>query len=63
MINPDYEITDEDIESVLNWLKINKPEKANRENAEFLLEEMYVKLHIVDKLNPKIIEELAEKLK
>lgn len=33
-----YKITDEDIESVVRWLKINDPENANPEFARQMLE-------------------------
>lgn len=51
-----YQYTEEDIQKVINYLKIHHPERATREGAIALLEEMKV----ASKDIAKALEELAK---
>lgn len=54
-----YQYTEEDIQKVLNYLKIHRPQKATREGAIKFLEE----LKVAAKDITKALEELAKKSK
>lgn len=62
MINPDYEISDEDIQSVIDLLKLMRPEKANATVAREVLERMYSQLHVLDHIDPEAVERIADSL-
>lgn len=62
MINPDYEISDEDIQSVIDLLKLTRPEKANAVVAREVLERMYSQLHVLDHIDPEAVERIADSL-
>lgn len=42
---PEYEIDEKDIDSVINWLKINDPENANPEYAIEFIAELRKRVH------------------
>ena len=54
----DYEITEKDIESVVNYLRIFHPEDANREFAVELLEYLKASYHRLALTSPDALEEL-----
>lgn len=54
----DYEITEKDIESVVNYLRIFHPEDANREFAVELLEYLKASYHRLALTSPDSLEEL-----
>lgn len=58
-----YEINEQDIESVIRWLKVNDPENATRENAIGLLQDMQAGFHGMAHSNPELLERLREELK
>jgi hypothetical protein len=59
-----YELTDEDIEKVINYLKIVDPENATPENAISFLEQYAVKFHLLGHmLSDADLRELYEKFK
>lgn len=58
-----YEISEQDIESALHWLKINDPENANREKAIALLEDLQTGFHQMSHNNPDRLLQLQEELK
>lgn len=54
----DYEITEKDIESVVNYLKIFHPENANKEFATEMLEYLKASFHRLALTDPDALEEL-----
>ncbi len=54
----DYEITEKDIESVVNYLRIFHPEDANREFAVELLEYLKASYHRLALTDPNALDEL-----
>ena len=57
-----YVINEEDIETVIRYLKIHKPEKANRECAIQVLEIMHGAAKRVASNSPEFAEELEKAL-
>lgn len=57
-----YHITDEDIEKVLNLLKLINPEKATPEYARRILERLYLRYHALEHIDPDAIEEIMKDL-
>ena len=56
----DYQITEKDVESTLNYLRIFHPEKAKREYAVELLEYLKAGYHRLALTKPEALEELYE---
>jgi hypothetical protein len=59
----DYEITEKDIESVVNYLKIFHPENANREFAVEMLEYLKTSFHRLALTDPDVLDELYTEFK
>jgi hypothetical protein len=57
-----YEINDQDIESVINFLKINDPENATREKAIELLQDLQRGFHGIAHDNPDLLLKLQKEL-
>ena len=57
-----YHITDEDIEKVLDWLKLTNPRKATPEYARRILERLYVRYHVLEHIDPDAIEDIMKDL-
>ena len=57
-MNEEYEINEKDIDSVINYLKINDPENATPEKAIAFLEEMQIGLHMLEHSNPELLDKL-----
>lgn len=57
-----YEISEQDIESVIRYLKAHEPEKATRENAITLLEDLRAGVHSMAHNNPELLEQLQKEL-
>ena len=58
-----YHVTDEDIEKVLNLLKIMRPSKpASPEYARRILEQMYIRYHALEHIDPDAVEEIMKDL-
>ena len=62
MAGPEYEMTEEDIDAVLNYLRLTDPEKATPEMAIMILERMHVRLHTLEHVSPEAIEEVLKEL-
>lgn len=58
----EYEINDQDIESVINFLKINDPENATREKAISLLQDLQRGFHGIAHDNPDLLLKLQKEL-
>lgn len=57
-----YEINEKDIESTINWLKINDPENANREQAIAMLEDLQAGFHKMSHNSPELLDQLQNKV-
>jgi hypothetical protein len=57
-----YEINEKDVESTINWLKINDPENANREKAIAMLEDLQAGFHQMSHNNPDLLSGLGKEL-
>ena len=55
-----YEISAEDIDSVVRYMKIFHPEKSSREYAQAMLEYLKVDYHRMSMKDPKALDELFE---
>lgn len=53
-----YEITEKDIESTYNYLKIFHPEKASKEYALAMLEYLKAGYHELSKVDPEGLDKL-----
>lgn len=51
-----YELNEKDIDSVINWLKINRPEYAYPEFAIDMLEELYASVHTMSHEEPEKLD-------
>lgn len=58
----DYVITDEDVDTVVRYLKIFHPENATREFALFMLESTKSAIHKIAIDNPDGLDELYEQV-
>ncbi|HUD06811.1 MAG TPA: hypothetical protein VMR34_02895 [Candidatus Saccharimonadales bacterium] len=58
MSEPEYEITKDDVEKMLRWLRLNLPDQATPEKAIFLLEQRKIHLEKLEELHPDIIEQM-----
>jgi len=58
----DYQITDEDIDTLVRYLAVYHPENANREYAQRMLESTKSALHQIAVNNPDDIEALYEQV-
>ena len=54
----DYEITEQDIESTVKYLRIFHPENANREFAVEMLEYLKAGYHRLAKTDPEALDQL-----
>ena len=53
-----YELNEKDIDSVLNWLKINRPDNANPEFAIEMLEELHAVVHTASHEEPENLDNM-----
>jgi hypothetical protein len=53
-----YELNEKDIDSVLNWLKINRPELAYPEFAIDMLEELHAVVHTASHEEPENLDNM-----
>ena len=60
MSDSDYQYPQEDIESMLRYLRLNLPEHATPEKAIFLLEQNKVHIESLEELHPEVIEEMLK---
>ncbi len=56
----DYKITDEDVASVVNYLRIFHPDKANEAYAAALLEYLQASYHRMALSDPDALEDLLK---
>ena len=57
MSEPEFEITKEDVEGMLRFLRFTLPEHATPEKAIFLLDQYKVHFDKLEELYPEVIEE------
>jgi len=62
MADDEYKITEDDIQAVLNLLKIIDPKKATPEVANAVLERMYLRTHMLEHFDQDAIEEILKDL-
>lgn len=53
-----YELNEKDIDSVINWLKIYRPEYATPEFAIDMLEEMHATVHTMSHEEPENLDNM-----
>lgn len=58
-----YEITDKDITSVINWLKIEDSENATPEMAIAILKNLQASIHMLGHKNPEALKKAYSELK
>jgi hypothetical protein len=57
-----YHITDEDIQKVVDLLRITNPKQAKPEIAKQILERMYIRYHTLEHIDPNAVEEILKDL-
>ena len=62
MSEPEYEITKDDVEKMLRWLRLNIPEYATPEKAILLLEQQKMHIDKLEELHPDVIRQKLEDL-
>ncbi len=62
MTNPQYEMTEEDIDAVLRYLQLTRPDQATPEMAISILERMQVRVHMLEHIDPDAIEAVLKEL-
>jgi hypothetical protein len=60
MAKDDYKITQEDILTMLKYLRLNLPEHATPEEAVFLLAQQKDHIENLEALHPEVIEEMLK---
>lgn len=60
MNEPEYEITKEDIEAMLKYLRHTAPEHATPEKSIYLLEFHHRRYKALEELHPELIEEILK---
>ncbi|HUD05848.1 MAG TPA: hypothetical protein VMR18_02975 [Candidatus Saccharimonadales bacterium] len=60
MSDSEYQYPQEDIESMLRYLRLNLPAHATPEKAIFLLEQNKVHIESLEELHPEVIEEMLK---
>ena len=60
MSDTEYKYPQEDIESMLRYLRLNLPKHATPEKAIFLLEQNKVHIENLEELHPEVIEEMLK---
>ncbi len=59
----DYELNEQDIDSVIRYLKVHDPKNATPEMAMALLEHMRAAFHTMAHDNPEMLDEIYQDLK
>ena len=59
----EYELSEQDIDKMLNWLRIFDPDNATPEQAIAFLIDLRVSIHEYAHINPDKLEELYKKFK
>lgn len=57
-----YKINDKDIESVMRWLKIHDPERATRDDAIAMLQDLQAGFHRMSHSSPELLLKLKQEL-
>ncbi len=60
MSEPEFQISEEDVERMLRHLRLILPEHATPEKAIFLLEQQKVHTESLEKLHPEVIEQMLK---
>jgi len=60
MSEPQYEISQEDIESMLHYLRLTAPQHATPEKAIYLLEHNKAHIDNLEELHPEVIEAMLK---
>lgn len=60
MSEPEYKITEEDIATMMRYLRATAPEYATPEKAIFLLEHYDIHYKNLEELHPEMIEEILK---
>ncbi len=59
----DYKINEQDIDSVIRYLKIHDPVNATPEKAIAMLEELQAGIHNIGHEDPELLKKLQEMLR
>ncbi len=59
----EFELSEQDIDKMLNWLRIFDPENATQEQAIAFLIDVRISIHKYAHNNPEKLEELYKKFK
>lgn len=57
MSDQEFEITKDDVEKMLRWLRLNLPDHATPEKAIFLLEQQKIHFENLEELHPEAIKQ------
>lgn len=57
---PEYQITKEDVQTMLKYLRLNVPEHATPEKAIYLLEQQHLHYKNLEELYPELIENILK---
>ena len=60
MAGDDYEITKDDVEKMLRYLRLNLPQYATPEKAIYLLEHQHMHYKNLEELHPEMIEQFLK---
>ena len=60
MSEPEYEITKDDVEAMLRYLRVTAPEYATPEKAIYLLEHYDTRYKKLEELQPELIEAILK---
>jgi Holliday junction resolvasome RuvABC ATP-dependent DNA helicase subunit len=62
MTDDEYRITNDDIERMLDLLKLTRPKQATPKIARQILERLYVRQHVLEHIDPDAVEEILQDL-
>lgn len=62
-MSKEYELNEQDIESVIRYLKIYDPDNATPEKAIAMLEDLQSGIHMLRHSNPELLEKLYKDVK
>lgn len=62
-MSKEYELNEQDIDSVIRYLKIYDPDNATPEKAIAMLEDLQSGIHMLGHSNPELLEKLYKDVK